>query len=66
MMPITALEDPEDVDDDSPSRVALRVLNVLSTSLPPQHVFPTVISHVLQYMQSTDPMFRKGAMLSLA
>ncbi|KAJ2875032.1 hypothetical protein GGH93_001925 [Coemansia aciculifera] len=66
MMPITAQEDPEDVDDDSPSRVALRVLNVLSTSLPPQHVFPTVISHVLQYMQSAEPMFRKGAMLSLA
>ncbi|KAJ2036748.1 hypothetical protein H4S03_003444 [Coemansia sp. S3946] len=66
MMPITAQEDPEDVDDDSPSRVALRVLNVLSTSLPPQHVFPTVIAHVLQYMQSAEPMFRKGAMLSLA
>ncbi|KAJ2909847.1 hypothetical protein GGI21_001469 [Coemansia aciculifera] len=66
MMPITAQEDPEDADDESPSRVALRVLNVLSTSLPPQHVFPTVISHVLQYMQSAEPMFRKGAMLSLA
>ncbi|KAJ2481353.1 hypothetical protein EV174_003495, partial [Coemansia sp. RSA 2320] len=66
MMPITAQEDPEDVDDDSPSRVALRVLNVLSTSLPPQQVFPTVIAHVLQYMQRPEPMFRKGAMLSLA
>ncbi|KAJ2850182.1 hypothetical protein IWW36_002090 [Coemansia brasiliensis] len=66
MMPITAQEDPGDDDDDSPSRVALRVLNVLSTSFPPQQVFPAVIAHVLQYMQNTDPMFRKGAMLSLA
>ncbi|KAI9502585.1 hypothetical protein GGI25_003733 [Coemansia spiralis] len=66
MMPITAQEDPEDIDEDSPSRVALRVLNALSTSLPPQQVFPTVITHVLQYMQNQDPMFRKGAMLSLA
>ncbi|KAI8325113.1 ARM repeat-containing protein [Martensiomyces pterosporus] len=66
MLPITTQEDPEDVDDDSPSRVALRVLNVLSTNLPPQQVFPAVISLVLQYMQNADPMFRKGAMLSLA
>ncbi|KAI9471179.1 hypothetical protein LPJ55_004272 [Coemansia sp. RSA 990] len=66
MMPITAQEDPVDDDDDSPSRVALRVLNVLSTSFPPQQVFPAVVAHVLQYMQNTDPMFRKGAMLSLA
>ncbi|KAJ1667934.1 hypothetical protein EV178_000868 [Coemansia sp. RSA 1646] len=66
MLPITAQEDPEDIDEDSPSRVALRVLNVLSTSFPPQQVFPTVISHVLSYMQSPDPMLRKGAMLSLA
>ncbi|KAJ2546126.1 hypothetical protein IWW35_005143, partial [Coemansia sp. RSA 1878] len=48
------------------ARVALRVLNVLSTSFPPQQVFPVVIAHVLQYMQNSDPMFRKGAMLSLA
>ncbi|KAJ1963137.1 hypothetical protein GGI12_002236, partial [Dipsacomyces acuminosporus] len=66
MMPITTQEDPEDVDEDSPSRVALRVLNVLATNLPPQQVFPTVINLVLQYMQNADPMFRKGAMLSLA
>ncbi|KAJ1889126.1 hypothetical protein LPJ66_008201, partial [Kickxella alabastrina] len=66
MMPITSQEDPEDIDEDSPSRVALRVLNALSTNLPPQHVFPVVIAHVVQYMQNADPMFRKGAMLSLA
>ncbi|KAJ2588425.1 hypothetical protein IWW49_002995 [Coemansia sp. RSA 1797] len=66
VMPITAQEDPEDEEEDSPSRVALRVLNVLSTSFPPQQVFPVVIAHVLQYMQNSDPMFRKGAMLSLA
>ncbi|KAJ1945231.1 hypothetical protein EC988_005806 [Linderina pennispora] len=66
MFPITTEEDPVDTDEDSPSRVALRVLNMLSTSLPPQQVFPTVINLVLQYMQNADPMFRKGAMLSLA
>ncbi|KAJ2307275.1 hypothetical protein H4S01_006169, partial [Coemansia sp. RSA 2610] len=66
IMPITAQEDPEDDDEDSPSRVALRVLNVLATSFPPQQVFPAVIAHVLQYMQHREPTFRKGAMLSLA
>ncbi|KAJ2636779.1 hypothetical protein GGF40_002791 [Coemansia sp. RSA 1286] len=66
LMPITAQEGPEDINEDAPPTVALGVLNVLSTNLPPQQVFPTVITHVVQYMQSADPLFRKGAMLSLA
>ncbi|KAJ1678795.1 hypothetical protein EV182_003339 [Spiromyces aspiralis] len=66
LMPITTEEDPADADDESPSRVALRVLNVLSTSLPPQQVFPTAIRLILQYMDSQNPMHRKGAMLALA
>ncbi|KAJ2238336.1 hypothetical protein IWW45_000166 [Coemansia sp. RSA 485] len=66
LMPITAQEGPEDINEDAPPTVALGVLNVLSTNLPPQQVFPTVITHVVQYMQNADPLFRKGAMLSLA
>ncbi|KAJ1918957.1 hypothetical protein H4219_002313 [Mycoemilia scoparia] len=66
LIPITTEEDPADVDDDSPSRVSLRVLNVLSTNVPPQQFFPVVIEMVLQYVQSPDPMYRKGAMLTLA
>ncbi|PVU92036.1 hypothetical protein BB559_003865 [Furculomyces boomerangus] len=66
LMIITTEEDPEDVDDDSPSRVSLRVLNVLSTNLPPAQVFPIVANHVVQYMQNPDPMVRKGGMLCLA
>ncbi|ORX93243.1 ARM repeat-containing protein [Basidiobolus meristosporus CBS 931.73] len=66
LMPIGVEEDPEDIDEDSPSRSAFKVLNALATNLPPQQVFPVVIEHVLAYMQNQDPRYRKSAMMSLA
>ncbi|PVV00661.1 hypothetical protein BB560_004946 [Smittium megazygosporum] len=66
LMLIATEPDPEDVDDDSPSRVSLRVLNTLSTNLPPSHVFPVVAENVLLFVQNEDPLVRKGGMMTLA
>ncbi|CAO0791186.1 unnamed protein product [Mucor circinelloides] len=66
LMPIGSEEDPEDVDEDSPSRLAFKVLNALATNMPPQQVFPIVMPIVVTYMQNPDPNFRKAAMMSFA
>ncbi|KAL9542102.1 hypothetical protein MBANPS3_008780 [Mucor bainieri] len=66
LMPIGSEEDPEDVDEDSPSRLAFKVLNALATNMPPQQVFPIVMPVVVTYMQNPDPNFRKAAMMSFA
>lgn len=66
LMPIGSEEDPEDVDEDSPSRLAFKVLNALATNMPPQQVFPIVMPIVVAYMQNPDPNYRKAAMMSFA
>lgn len=64
-MPNTTEPEPEDVDDDSPSRSALRIIDTLSTSLPPAQVFPALSNLIRQEMASTDPNARRGAMMAL-
>ncbi|CAB4443681.1 unnamed protein product [Rhizophagus irregularis] len=66
LMPIGAEDDPDDQDDESPSRMAFRVINSLSTKLPPQQVFPVVMENVFTYVQSHDPKFRKAGMMAFA
>ncbi|KAL0079053.1 armadillo-type protein [Phycomyces blakesleeanus] len=66
LMPICTEEDPEDVDEDSPSRVSCKVLNALATNMPPQQVFPIIIPVILSYMQNPNPGFRKAAMVAFA
>ncbi|KAI9598658.1 armadillo-type protein [Syncephalis fuscata] len=66
LMPIATEDDPEDVDDDSPSRVALRVIQSLSSSLPPTQVFPTLLQLILEYMTNPAPGYRKAAMMAFA
>ncbi|CEP12868.1 hypothetical protein [Parasitella parasitica] len=66
LMPIGSEEDPEDVDEDSPSRLSFKVLNALATNMPPQQVFPIVMPIVVTYMQDPNPNFRKAAMMSFA
>ncbi|CAO3652130.1 unnamed protein product [Cunninghamella blakesleeana] len=66
LMPIGTEPDPEDVDEDSPSRLAYKVLNALASNMPPQQVFPIVMPMVIQYMQHTDPNYRKAAMMAFA
>lgn len=44
---------------------ALRIIDNLATSLPPQQVFPALRVLIQQYMSSADPSSRRGAMLAL-
>ncbi|KAF8976841.1 hypothetical protein BGZ46_007906, partial [Entomortierella lignicola] len=66
LMPIAAEEEPEDTDEDSPARLAFKVINTLATNLPPQQVVPVALEGILAYMANTDPLFRKAAMVTLA
>ncbi|KAG8950732.1 hypothetical protein FRC04_007151 [Tulasnella sp. 424] len=64
LLPIGSEADPEDNDEDSPSRLAFRAVDALATVLPPQQVFPPLHQLVTQYMQSPDPGLRKAAMMA--
>ncbi|KAG7093478.1 hypothetical protein E1B28_007153 [Marasmius oreades] len=65
LMPVTTEEEPEDIDEDAPSRSALRIIDGLSTNLPPGQVFPALRTLILQYFSSQEPSQRRGAMLAL-
>ncbi|EAU90542.2 importin beta-4 subunit [Coprinopsis cinerea okayama7 len=65
LMPITTEAEPEDIDDDAPSRSALRIVDGLATNLPPDQVFPPLRNLILKFFQSADPAHRRGAMLAL-
>ncbi|KAF5362127.1 hypothetical protein D9756_002481 [Leucocoprinus leucothites] len=65
LMPVTTEDEPEDIDDDSPSRSALRIIDGLSTNLPPSQVFPPLRQLIVGYFTSQDPTHRRGAMLAL-
>ncbi|KAF7294475.1 Importin N-terminal domain-containing protein [Mycena kentingensis (nom. inval.)] len=65
LMPITAEEEPEDIDDDAPSRSALRIIDGLATGLPPSQVFPPLRQLITEYFSSPDAHNRRGAMLAL-
>ena len=64
LMPIAVEEDSDDVDEDSPSRLALRVIDGLATELPPSHVFPALLEQMQSYMANADPHHRKAAMMA--
>ncbi|KAF8892069.1 armadillo-type protein [Infundibulicybe gibba] len=65
LMPIATEAEPEDIDDDAPSRSALRIIDGLATHLPPTQVFPALRTLIQQYFGSPDPALRRGAMLAL-
>lgn len=65
LMPISTEPEPEDLDDDAPSRSALRIIDCLATSLPPTQVFPALRTLIQQYFTSPDANYRRGAMLAL-
>ncbi|TDL21910.1 ARM repeat-containing protein [Rickenella mellea] len=65
LMPITTETEADDLDDEVPSRAALRIIDSLATNLPPQQVYPALHTLVQQYMSSADPSMRRGAMLAL-
>ncbi|UZJ51765.1 hypothetical protein CBS101457_001085 [Exobasidium rhododendri] len=66
LMPVVVEEDPEDPDEDSPSRLALRVIDGLATELPPSHVFPPLLEQMQAYMANPEPHHRKAAMMAFA
>ncbi|KAI8150043.1 armadillo-type protein [Fennellomyces sp. T-0311] len=66
VIPIGTEEDPEDIDDDSPSRAAFKVLNALASNMPPQQIVPIIMPIVINYMQNSSPGHRKAAMMSVA
>ncbi|ORX39229.1 armadillo-type protein [Kockovaella imperatae] len=63
LLPIGCEDDPEDVDEDSPSRLAFRCLDALSQALPPQQVFPVLTAQLQVYM-SGDARMRKSALMA--
>ncbi|KAH8081339.1 ARM repeat-containing protein [Cristinia sonorae] len=65
LMPITTEEEPEDIDDDAPSRSALRLIDGLATNLPPAQVYPALRVLIQRYFSSPEPSSRRGAMLAL-
>ncbi|RDB23353.1 putative importin subunit beta-4 [Hypsizygus marmoreus] len=65
LMPIATEDEPDDLDDDAPSRSALRIIDGLATNLPPSQVFPALRQLIVQYFSSPDPTYRRGAMLAL-
>lgn len=64
LMPVATEEDTDDVEEDVPSRLALRVIDQLATELPPNHVFPPLLSLIQTYANNSDPMHRKAAMMA--
>ncbi|KAI8997096.1 armadillo-type protein [Pilobolus umbonatus] len=66
LIPIGAETDPEDVDEDSPSRMAYKVLNSLANNIPPQKLFPVIMPLVINYSNNPNPNCRKAAMMAFA
>ncbi|WVQ81301.1 hypothetical protein IAT38_003424 [Cryptococcus sp. DSM 104549] len=63
LLPIGCEDDPEDIDEDSPSRLAFRTLDNLAQALPPQQVFP-VLTQQLQVYMAGDARQRKAALMA--
>lgn len=66
MFVIAAEEEPEDRDEDYPSKLAVQVINSLATTFPPQQVFPASMQHAIKAVQSQAAGDRKAAMLAIA
>ncbi|KAF0447599.1 ARM repeat-containing protein [Gigaspora margarita] len=66
LMPIGTEDDPEDIHEESPSRMSFRVINSFAMKLPPQQVFPIAMDFITTYVQNSNPKFRKAGMMALA
>lgn len=65
LMTIATEEEPDDLDEDSPARLALRVIDELATELPPSHVFPPIFEEMQKFMSNSDAGHRKAALMAL-
>jgi hypothetical protein len=64
LLPIGTEDEPEDLDEDAPGRLAFRALDELAKALPPQQVFPVLSPALQQYMSSPNPAMRKSALMA--
>lgn len=55
----------DDLDEELPSRLALRFIDALSTSLPPSHAVLPLLRVFPQYLASQDPALRRAALLAV-
>ncbi|KAI1001068.1 putative importin subunit beta-4 [Podosphaera aphanis] len=63
----TEISDDEDDDDDdiTPSKSALGLLDILSTSLPPRQVIVPLLNALPQYVQNPNPKYRQAGISAL-
>jgi len=64
IFPIGAEEEPEDEDEDCPARLTFRIISCMSTNLPPNYFFPIIMECIGNYMQNSNPFYRKAALMS--
>ncbi|GAA97754.1 uncharacterized protein L969DRAFT_277116 [Mixia osmundae IAM 14324] len=64
LLPVGGQDEPEDIDTDSPARIAFRVIDALANVLPPAHVVDPLINLCQQYSSSPDPRMRKSAVMA--
>ncbi|ODQ66396.1 ARM repeat-containing protein [Nadsonia fulvescens var. elongata DSM 6958] len=59
-------DEDEDENDDTVPKLALRMIDYLSASLPPSQVLAPLLSAMPELSASSDPYFRRASLLSLA
>ncbi|KAI9759571.1 MAG: hypothetical protein M4579_002237 [Chaenotheca gracillima] len=63
---VTELEDLNNTDDDAtPARSALGLLDIMAQSLPPSQVIVPLMRVLPQYINNSDPLYRRAGILSL-
>ena len=62
---VTEYKETEDMDDMTPSRTALALLDTMAASLPPSQVVVPLLNVLPQYTNSADPAYRRAGVLSL-
>lgn len=65
MLQIAMEPDEDDLDEDTPVRLAVINIDILATSLPPTHVIPPLLEQFPKLAQSSNPYERRAAMASI-
>lgn len=65
MLHIAMEPEEDDLDEDSPVRLAIVNIDILATSLPPTHVVPPLLEQFPRLAQSSNPHERRAAMSAL-
>ncbi|KAK7204096.1 armadillo-type protein [Myxozyma melibiosi] len=56
----------EDAEEDSVPRLALRFIDMMSSTLPPSQVMNTLLSEIPKYLSSPNPNYRRAGLLALS